>query len=302
VVEKIEVAEGDLIEAGTVVARLRLNDLESEIHASEGRIADLEVQESSRGAQLSSLRRSYQKQLDDLYARRRSVEELVAKQIKTRNDLAAIDAQISSVRAQMVQGELGETQRGNQLAEERRRLEQLQTRLQNEAVVRSSHKGRVTAVLKTEGQVIQQGERLLNLEDPDASLHALLFIPFAEGKKVSPGMPVRISPSTVRPEEFGFILGTVEEVSSQPVTPEEVRSTLNNDQLAQRFAQETPFRMRAVPVLDESTVSGFAWTSSGGPGHTIAGNTPCAAQIITDRRRPISYVIPTVKKTLGAGG
>jgi HlyD family secretion protein len=302
VIDRLDVKEGDLIEEGQVVAHLDLPELEGEIRASKDRISDLTSQGEVRTSQMTSLRQSYQQQINELYSRRRNIESLVERQIKTRNDLAAIDAQISSIRAQMVQSDAGETQRENQVAEERRRLEQLEERLEAGSKVKSPHRGRVAAVLKSQGQVIQQGERLVNLEEPDAPFHVLLFVPFSEGKKVRPGMQVRISPSTVKPEEYGFVVGTVESMSSQPVTPEEVRATLNNDQLANRFAQDTPFRVRASPELDESTLSGFRWTSSSGPPHPIGGNTPCSAQIIIDKRRPISYVIPTVKKTLGIGG
>lgn len=301
VVETIEVEAGDTLEVGQVVARLDLPDLKSEIRTTEARIRDLQTQVADRQAGLNTLKRSYQNQLDELQRRRQNIEELVEKQLKTRNDLAAIDAQISSVRAQMMQSDLSETSRVGQISEQRRRLTQLQEQYENSAVVRSPHAGRVAAILKTRGQVIQAGERLLNLEDPEAPFQVLLFVPFAEGKKVKPGMTVRISPSTVKPEEYGFILGQINGISSQPVTPEEVRATLNNDALAQKFAQDTPFRVQAEPLLDESTASGFKWTSAGGPPVLISANTPCNAQIITEKRRPVSYIIPTVKKTLGVG-
>ncbi len=301
VVDSFEVGTGDTVEPGQVVARLDLPDLRAEIRTTQDRIRDLESQVAGRRSNLDSLRRSYQTQLDELYRRRRSMEELVAKQLKTRNDLAAIDAQISGVKAQMMQADLGETTRGAQLSEQRRVLVQLEQKYENNAVVRSPYRGRVAAILKNRGQVIQAGERLMNLEDPEAPFHVLLFVPFAEGKKVKPGMTVRISPSTVKPEEYGFILGSIEAISSQPVTPEEVKGAFNNDVLAQRFAKDTPFRVQASPELDPGTASGFKWTSAGGPPILISANTPCSAQIITEKRRPISYVIPTVKKTLGVG-
>lgn len=299
VVAAMEVQEGDTVEEGQLVARLDLPELDSEIRATEDRIADLAAQTSSRQAQLASLRSTYLQQLGDLQQRRRSIQILVDKQLKTRNDLAAIDAQISQLRTQMVQSDMGETERENQLQEQRRKLAQLLEKKAASTEVRSPYRGRVAAVLKPRGQLVKQGERLINLEDPDAPFHVLLFVAFAEGKKIAPGMSVRIAPSTVKPEEYGFILGKVLDISSQAVTPEEVRNTLNNDQLANKFAQDTPFRVRAVPELDSRSASGFKWTSAGGPPFNIAANTPVTGQIITEKRRPISYVIPTVKKTLG---
>ena len=299
-VRELLVSEGDLIEPGQVVARLDVQNIESEIRTVKDRIRLFEGQRSVDERNMSRMMDSFRRQLSQLEEQKQAKQRLLEKQLARKQDVAAIDAQMASVRAQMYQQQLGSTGRSNELEEQRRRLRQLEEQLASNTTVKSTHGGRVAAVLKPVGQVIQAGERLINLEEPEAPFHVLLFVPFAEGKKVQPGMTVRISPSTVKPEEFGYILGEIESISSQAVTFEEVQSTLNNDRLASGFAQDTPFRVRAVPLLDASTVSGFQWTSSGGPPTTIGANTPVTAQIVVDRRLPISYVIPTVKKTLGA--
>ena len=300
ILDKVTVAEGDTVQAGMVVAMIRIPEVESEIQATESRIKDLQDQVNNRATQTAALLGSYEQQLANLNRRRANVERLVAQKIKTRNDLADIDAQISGVRAQMVQARDVDNQLRNQLADEGRKREQL-GRKRNGAEVVSKHSGRVAAVLKRQGQVVQQKERLLNLEDPDADFQVLLFVPFAEGKKVKPKQVVRISPTTVHPEEHGYILGKIESVSSLPVTPEEVRTALNNDQLAERFAQETPFKVTARPLLAPGSNERFIWTSSGGTPPLVGANTPCLAQIVIDQRRPISYVIPALKRASGVG-
>ena len=40
-------------------------------------------------------------------------------------------------------------------------------------------------------------------------LEAIVYIPSVHGKKIRPGMEVQIAPSTVKKEEFGYLLGTV---------------------------------------------------------------------------------------------
>jgi len=300
IIDTLLVKEGGEIKSGQTLATIKLPEVESEIQATRSRIEELNKEVDERGSQTGSLRASYDQQLTNLYRRRERVEGLVRKGYKTVNDLADIDAQISAVKSQKVQAGTGQTQITSQLKEQKVRLDQLLGRLKAESVIVSQHVGRVAAILKREGQLIQKGEKLLNLEDPNAPFQVLLFVPFAEGKKVVPNQVVRISPSTVRPEEHGFILGTIESVSSLPVTPEEVRTTLNNDQLARKFAEETPFRVIARPLIDSASGK-FLWTSSGGTPPQVAANTPCTAQIIIDQRTPISYVIPEFKKAVGIG-
>ena len=299
-IEKIYVQTGDQVKQGQVVAQLDLRDLEAKIRTSEDRIASLESQLGSAQAGRAGVISGLESELSALYRRRRQVQELVNKQIKTRNDLAEIDGQITGKKAQILQQKQGGTQQGNQLAEEQRNLEVLREQYEASARLVSPVDGTVAAILKREGQLIAQGERLMNLEDPSAPFRVLLFVPFAEGKKVKAGMPVKISPDTVKPEEFGYILGRIDSISSQAVTFDEVKSTLNNDQLAQKFASDTPFLVDASPRLDTATVSGFEWTSGSGPPDIVTGNTPCKAQIVVATRRPISLVIPILKKAVGA--
>ena len=57
------------------------------------------------------------------------------------------------------------------------------------------------------GDFIQPGRVLARMESLSGERGALVFVPANEGKKIKAGM--RISPSTVKPEEFGYIQGKV---------------------------------------------------------------------------------------------
>lgn len=293
------VAEGDPVEQGQVVARVELPEIEAQINATREKLADLERQDSEQRAQMSRLQSSYRTQLRDLQAQLDTKREMLSKGLARQQDVLAIQGQIAAVESQMLQSQLGQTGRGNVVDDTRRQLQQLEESFEVNSIVRSPHAGRVAAVLASEGERLPAGSRIVNLESAEDPFHFLVFIPFTEGKKIKPGMEVRIAPTTVKPEEYGFIVGEVRSVSSQAVTPEEVRRTLNNDQLAQRFAKDTPFRIRAVPELDPATPTGFRWTSSAGPPIDITSSTPVTAQVIIDRKRPISYVIPMAKKAIG---
>lgn len=79
-------------------------------------------------------------------------------------------------------------------------------------------------------------------------------------------MDACISPVTVRQEEFGYMLGKVTSVSTQPVTIAGMTRTLGNDILVQQIAaQGAPFLVEISLVPDTSTVSGFKWSSRQGP-------------------------------------
>ena len=53
------------------------------------------------------------------------------------------------------------------------------------------------------GDLVTAQTRVLSLEPLDLPLLAILYVPAGEGKSISDGFEVRLSPSTVRKEEYG---------------------------------------------------------------------------------------------------
>lgn len=299
-VEQLMVAPGDMVRKGMQVAELSLHELKAEIAATQSRIDYLSEQKTDKTHKMHELRAAYQAQLAGLNDQLRRKKELLKRKLAREQDVLAVEGQIAAVRAQILQVEMGEGGIQGQLKEEENKLRQLNTNLKDQSIVVSPYEGQVSALLAKEGEQIATGARLLTVEaDQTAAFEVVLFVPFAEGKKVQPEMGVKISPTTVKPEEHGFIVGTISSISPQPVTPEEVRTTLNNEALAQKFAKDTPFKVKAIPTVDTTTKSGFRWTSAKGPPIEISSGTPCNAQVVVDRKAPIEYVIPMLRKLLG---
>jgi hypothetical protein len=61
-----------------------------------------------------------------------------------------------------------------------------------------------------------------------------------------------------------------------------------------------PIQVIATPVPDPSTPSGFKWSSSKGPPIAISDGTQAKGSVVVEQKRPISYILPVVKKSLGA--
>ncbi len=165
--------------------------------------------------------------------------------------------------------------------------------------VSSPHDGRVVEVLMVEGDYVQQGARILSVEPSDARLEAVVYAPLAEGKKVQPTMEVEIALSTVRPEEYGYMLGRVISVSEFPVTEQGMVRVLGAPELASQFSMGgRPYEIVVQLLRDPDSGTGFLWSSQG-PDIGIESGTACSVRIVTERRRPITLVIPFLKRTLG---
>ena len=96
------------------------------------------------------------------------------------------------------------------------------------------------------------------------------------------------------------MVGGVTFVSAQPATPAGMRRTLNNDILVQQLsALGAPFVVEVALERDESTVSGFRWSSRRGPPIIVESGTSVMIDIVGARRRPSSLVLPIFRNALG---
>lgn len=295
----VEIQSGQVIEPGTIVARLSVPDLENRLATAKLLLADLESSNASTTSDMSSIQAGLRAQLGRLQEDRKKKAELVQRGLLTGASLAAIDQQITSIQTSLLQSQIGRSDRGTSVEGKRLEVKELEAKLANETVVRSPFSGRVVSIRAGVGQQVRPGDPMVNLEAEKEPLRIIAFIPIASGKKVLAQQEVRIAPSFVKPEDFGYMLGRVVSVSTLPATPEEIQRIVANDRLAKEFIELTPFQVVVEPLSEPRNPSGFKWTSSSGPPLEVGSGTDCTVQIVVEKRKPISYVIPTVKQTLG---
>jgi HlyD family secretion protein len=300
-IKEITVSIGDEIKKDALVARLSLPDIEAQIDKVKADIEDLEARQIVQGGETSGVIAGYSAQIRSLRERRRAMEGLVAKGLRTSKDLIDIDGQIAGLNAQIAQSRSSSNSQDLQLDDKRRELVRLETQLAATSELRSPVEGHVTQIQVAAGQPIKPGDSVVLVEDEKLPLRALVLIPATQAKRVTRGMEVKISPSDVKSEDFGFMLGEVATIADSAASPQELDRILNNQAKTQKYMEQQPFLAFAemTPDSNPKNISGFKWTSAVGPPKRITSGTLCTFQVIVDQKRPISYVIPMVKKTLG---
>jgi HlyD family secretion protein len=296
----IDVGPGDLVEEGQVIGRLSQPDLNIRIQNTQQELQTL----SGQGVQQQTAQRDllyrYNQQARQLQQKIEVQERLVERGLLTRSQLMQTQSQLTGVEESIANLRSSAAGSSNQRDQVRGRLRELEGQLDTLSQIRSPYSGRVLEMVASAGDLMEPGARLLTLEDPDQALRAIVFVPAAEGKKIKEGMTAHISPSTVRPEEYGFILGDVVKVSEFPLTPDAVLHILHNRTLAEELAGRTsPIQVTVTLSEDAAAVSGFKWTSTGGPPAQVHSGTLCNGSVQVETKRPISYVIPIMKKTVG---
>ena len=260
---------------------------------------------------------SERKKLSFLYNQLESENTLLGKGLIIKSQVANTKQQIEASKntIERLKGQMAETssQQNNvnfdlqqkltlqnqRIAEAKRNLEFLNERFDTQKNIRSPYDGEVVEVLTERGVVVGTGTplfKLKNQKDDTKKITSVLYIPSKDGKKIKKGMEALVSPSTVQPQEFGFIKGKVTYISDFPITQQGMLNSVKNDQLAKGLLAMGPlFEVHVDFEKDLSSYSGFRWTSAKGPDVKIKEGTSCMGKITIYEERPVTIVVPAFK-------
>jgi len=228
---------------------------------------------------------------------RRSMDDADETARNAQSDLLKLDADESDLSGQRDLAVLGAQQAIN---DAQRRAEELKIQLDEATEITSPLDGVITEMKATPGTVVAPGKPILSIETAGTGLELLLYVPPEFGKKVTPGMEVRVEPATVKKEEYGTLKGLVLAVSDFPMTAEGMSSVLQNPELVSRFMEQGPPYAVTVELLnDPHSVSGYRWSGGPGPPIHLSSGTTVKAAVTIDRRAPITLLLPMLMRHLG---
>lgn len=195
----------------------------------------------------------------------------------------------------------------NQIQEIKHKIAQLQNKLAGDSKIVSQYDGKILEVSVAPGQILSPGMRLgaIEAEDPRAKIVSLVYFADKDGKQIQPGMSVQVTPSVVKRERYGGILGKVTRVSPFPVTNQEMSAIIGNENMANNLSQSStagggaPVQIFAELEEDPTNTSGYKWSSSKGPALKITSGTTVSVRVQIGQQAPISYVIPIFKSLTG---
>jgi HlyD family secretion protein len=256
--------ERGLLDDG-LLAKSEVDDLQQELMESLERLYDIETQ---RGA----LKTAGLEAEEQFFDRMQTIAEWT---FDLQQEIADVDREIARLTAQ--------------LAEESRLL--------------SDHDGRILELNATTGAFVGPGDRLgaMEIADPTSSLKSVTYFQVRDGKRLSPDMPIHVTPDTVERERYGSIKGVVRSVSVYPVSLEDATSVVGNRVVARTFV-DGGYLIAVTAELErsENDPELYAWTSSRGPTEVdVSAGTTTTARVAVKRERPIAFVIPLLKSTAG---
>lgn len=156
--------------------------------------------------------------------------------------------------------------------------------------VRAPAAGLIDSWVVAREAYVGAGERVALIE-PIAPLVAYLFVPAAEGKQVTVGMPVRLSPSDTSPQDVGLLEGHVTRVLPYPVDAQRIGLLTVQPHLVDQFLQHgSQIEVDVALDVDSRTSSGLKWTNGTGPATSVTGGTVASGSVIIGRERPVSLL------------
>jgi HlyD family secretion protein len=187
------------------------------------------------------------------------------------------------------------------IAEQRRLVERLTLDVAAQSEIKSQYSGRVLEIQVSPGQMVQSGDRMGTIEVDDANfeLKCLAYFPVKDGKRISEGMTVHITPSTVQREREGAIIGRVSKCSKFPITRQGATTMVGNSEIAEILTEGGGMiEVEAELDRDPDSFSGYRWTSKG-PELKFSAGTTSSVRVTVENRAPITYVLPILKTWLG---
>jgi HlyD family secretion protein len=335
----VEVAVGDHVTQGQLIARVNQTDIEqryqSAVEVHREREGEHETLKAKAAAEIALKTQNFVKleeafnqiikatdqrieylssdlaNLEGLYAkgyatrrtvedRRRELTDAQQRKEDTQNEILKLKEQKTDLETQR-QRDIDESQ--FRLNDARRQMDELKGQLGRDTEVVSPIDGRVLEIKVSSGSVLNIGTPVIVVESEGATLDAILYVSADRGKSVKPGMEVRLEPSTVKREEFGTMVGSVESISEFPITPQGMTAVLHNDTLVSRFSKDgAPYAAVVRLKRDEGTVTGYRWAVGQGPALRLTSGTLTKAEITTRVRRPVELIVPMLRKLSGITG
>ncbi len=335
-VAEVLASVGDVIEKGQPVARIRQDALSRQIQDNRSKQAALQseyaalqrsAEEQKRlrardlAQQRANLERSTEAAEKDVALLRERLDAqknllddgLITKQtfLTTQQSLNAKRDDLAKQRLELNGLDLKRLEADQQLVQQLEtrqaalrdlelQIRELGAQLGENVNILSPFSGRVLEVLADRGSVVSPGTPVLSVEVLSEDLMAVLFVPASAGKKVQRGMAVQVSPSTVKREEYGSVLGRVVWVAEFPSTTRGMTRLLGNEALVTKLmAEGPPIQVNVALARDPATPTGYRWSSSRGPSLKISSGTLASGDVVVKEDRPIALVIPTLREKMG---
>lgn len=334
--KSLHVKVGTTVEPGTHLGYLDVKD--QEVMASEAsrqtELASLnrEVAIESIPSELAEQIIANEKLLSDIGRNIRQQQGVLAAQTKNLNAYKTLEGKgyVSSVellsyqeKAVQLQNSIGQTRsQYNKLLAERESTKRELASALNEARskyisaeatqrvrqhklklaqnLRSPIRGQVSQITTWPGNTVTEGQELFVISPSRGSLTAAFLVPGSDAGRIKMGDAALISPASAPPQRYGYLKGVVTSVTPYPTTQAAYASLIGSETLAKQIFDSQESKIPILVMVTPTYQGGkLQWSGSKGPSWPITSGSLAKVKVIYHSKKPISYVIPWLRKVTG---
>lgn len=293
----LEAKVGDCVAKGAALATIDPVELRLKAREHQRTLEELRRQDSQENREVDRL-------FENARADLAGLEPYRDQGIISRQTFIAKEQQLQSLRVEKI---MARNQRTQAMLAEEEALRTVRAEILRNGTVRAPAAGCIVDELVHRGQVVTAGANLFDLEKRDGSqdLRSLAFFPARDGKRLTRGQQVRVTPTTTRAQRHGGIRGQIVSVRQLPVSRDALLNRFGNPNLVDAIL--TGQSESGEPLIEVETslqrsprnFSGYDWSGGRGPHLPITAGTPTLVSVLVESRRPIDYLIPMLRDLSG---
>lgn len=249
----------------------------------DNRIANLVRQIYQEEINMQDAQQSYLNSLDQIVEEENSRNDLQL-------ELAELDQQQLQNEEQIKTAQFSMESEENTLKDT---IERLEKELEKSEIY-SKYTGCILELPTAEGDMVTIGQRIGTIDTKTSQdiLKAVAYFTVAEGKKIRPGMTIRLNPATATRTRFGSLLAKVNTVSRFPISTELVAKVVGNSKLAQDLTKDGHQIEVIADLLQEN--NHYVWDQNNGDMTSISAGTMATALINLEEKLPVEFIIPNL--------
>ena len=173
------------------------------------------------------------------------------------------------------------------------------------SIVKAPISGVIQEIRVGRGDVATAGAVMATIgpDEAESQTEVLALLRGTPRKRVAVGMEAHVVPDGTKKEEYGSMRGRVIFVSDGDVSNAHIDQILRNPHLTKSLLGDVaPLLARIELVSAKKNPSGFAWWSGTGPPYKITTGSVVTVDIVVEQVRPISLVMPALRKLLSLEG
>lgn len=157
-------------------------------------------------------------------------------------------------------------------------------------VIKSNCSGYIQSV-QSDGSALSAGDEITTIMSDSGYNEIIAYVPLQTAQNLTIGMTAQISPSYAPREEYGYMSGSITEISDTPVTEESIISKMGTLSYTDGILPETACVEVHIKLnLDENSSNGYKWSNSKGENLSVNLGTQCNIIVISSEYHPIELL------------